>query len=113
MTSKVYSVDIDDFDSSPAINQWLISGSRKRRPGFIRFSFCSTAASGPLPGSSGASTGPYKPRPAFARSTYQPLVDGWRRVKVINVSTVQFHYHEVSQGVTVHFGSPVSLHTFN
>ena len=52
MTVKLHSADIDDFDPSPAINQWLINGSRKRRPGFIRSSNCSTAASDPLPGTS-------------------------------------------------------------
>ena len=55
MTIKQHSAEIDDFDTSQDINQWLISGSRKRRPEFIRSSTCSTAASDPLPGTSGAS----------------------------------------------------------
>ena len=55
MTVKLHSADIDDFDPSPATNQWLISGFCKPRPGFIRSSTCSTAALDPLPGTSGAS----------------------------------------------------------
>jgi hypothetical protein len=55
LTVKLQSSDIDNFDPSPAFNQWLISGSRKRRPGLIRSSTCRSAASNPLPGTSGAS----------------------------------------------------------
>ena len=52
MKVKLHSADIYDFDPSPAINKWFINGSRKRRPGLIRSSNCSTAASDPLPGTS-------------------------------------------------------------
>jgi hypothetical protein len=55
MTVKLHSADIDDLYISPAVNQLLINGSCKRRPGFLRSSTCSTAASDPLPGTSGAS----------------------------------------------------------
>ena len=55
MTIKQHSADIDDFDTSQDVNQWLISVSRKRRPKFMRSSTCSTAASDPLPGTCNAS----------------------------------------------------------
>ena len=54
MTVMLHSADISEFDPSTAVNHWLTSGTRSRRPGFQRSSSHSSAAD-PQPGTSGES----------------------------------------------------------